>query len=65
MIKFKIHPYDVVDVTAWCIETFGPSYTMPSWWSIDRQSDQFEIPLRYEIKFLKEADAALYTLRWK
>lgn len=62
---YKVHPYDVVDVTSWCLEVFGPAYTLPHWWRIERLSDKYEIPLRYEINILNNDDAALYVLRWE
>lgn len=47
------------------METFGEAYRMPHWWTIERETEAFEIPLRYKILFFNEADAALYALRWK
>jgi hypothetical protein len=62
---YKIDPLDVVDVTSWCLEVFGPAYAMPRWWRIERVSEKYEIPIRYEINILNDEHAALYVLRWE
>ncbi len=62
---YEVHPHDVVELTGWCLEVFGPAYALPHWWRIERISGEFEIPLRYEINILNNDDAALYVLRWE
>ena len=61
MKKFKVQSTQVIEISAWCIDTFGPSYTMPHWWRCEKNRD---FPLEFAFEFFDEADAVLYALRW-
>ena len=64
MHRFQIQFHDVVEVCGWCIDNFGPSYTMPHWWRLEKIGDDYLVVVRYNIELLEEADAALFALRW-
>lgn len=60
--QFPVHSGHVIEITTWCVDTFGPSYTMPNWWRIEKQPQ--DLPLAFIVEFFNEDDAVLYALRW-
>jgi hypothetical protein len=61
MNKFNVYSDQIVEISAWCIDNFGPSYTMPHWWKVEKKTD---FPLSFIVEIFNDEDATLYALRW-
>lgn len=66
MKNFLVPSNQVIDITAWCLDNFGPSYTLPNWWRVFKDRDnEYHNSEYFYFEFFNEEDATLFALRWK